>query len=160
MKKGFFIYLVIGCILITSLASCNSFNLVVEHKISLKNVGKGNELSMGHLFINDKEIPPFFELVIIENQIYKFILGENAAKEYGYWPEDRFQLPPINIVEEIDKREIERGWYFSDFDKKKALTPADWIWIKSGDLRAYVQANKLPDFVQTQKQKLIELDKS
>ncbi len=160
MKKWFIIYLFIMIIYFTVGISCNSLNVTVEHKVSLRNAGTINEQTTGHLFINNNELPPFFELVIIENQIYQFVLRENAASEYGYWPENEFQLPPINIVEEIDKQEIERGWYFSDLDKKKALTPGDWIWIKSGDIRAYVDAAKLPNFVQTQKTNLINLEKS
>ncbi|MBN1797427.1 MAG: hypothetical protein JW822_02550 [Spirochaetales bacterium] len=160
MKKWFVIYMFIMLACLTVGTSCNSLNVSVEHKISLKNAGTINELSMGHLYINNNELPPFFELVIIENQIYQFVLRENAGRAYGYWPEDEFQLPPINIVEEIDEQEIERGWYFSDLDRKKALTPGDWIWIKSGDIRAYVDAGKLPNFVQTQKANLINLEKS
>ena len=160
MKKWFAMYLFIMIIYFTVGISCNSLNVNVEHKISLKNEGTTNELSMGHLFINNNELPPFFELVIIENQVYQFVLHKNATSAYGYWPEDRFQLPPIHTVEEIDEQEIKRGWYFSDLDKKKALTPGDWIWIKSGDIRAYVDARKLPDFVQIQKAHLKDLEKS
>jgi hypothetical protein len=140
--------------------SCNSLGLIVKHKVSLKNEGTNNELSKGHLFINEQELPPFFELVIIENQIYRFVPGKNGSHECGYWPETQFQLPPIRTTEQIDNKEVERGWYFSDLDKKKEHTPGDWIWIKSGDIRAYVDVKKLPNFIRTQKAGLVNLERS
>jgi hypothetical protein len=160
MKKWFIIFMGIIIIFFTVGMSCSSLNINVEHKISLKNAGTQNELTFGQLFINNNELPPFFELVIIESKIFQFVMREDERNAYGYWPEDEFQLPPIHIVEEIDEQDIERGWYFSDLDKKKASTPGDWIWIKSGDIRAYVDASKLPNFVQTQKANLKLLDKS
>jgi hypothetical protein len=156
---------VVMCIFIIMLClsvgiSCNSLGLIVKHKVSMKNEGMGNEVNKGQLFINNRELPPFFELVIIENQIYQFVSGKNASHEYGYWPEPQFELPPITTVEQIDDKDIERGWYFSDLDRKKDHTPGDWIWIKSGNIRAYVDVKKLPDFIQTQRAELVDQEKS
>jgi hypothetical protein len=140
--------------------SCNSLGLSVKHTVSLKNEGTSNELSEGYLYINEQELPPFFELVIIQNQIFQFVRGRDGSHECGYWPETRFELPPIKITGQIDNNDVERGWYFSDLDKKKEHTPGDWIWVKSGDIRAYVDVNKLPNFIRTQRSELLNLEKS
>jgi hypothetical protein len=160
MSKRVVMYAFIIILCLSVGFSCNSLGLSVKHTVSLKNEGTSNELSEGYLYINEQELPPFFELVIIQNQIFQFVRGRNGSHECGYWPETRFELPPIKITGQIDNNDVERGWYFSDLDKKKEHTPGDWIWVKSGDIRAYVDVNKLPNFIRTQRSELLNLEKS
>ncbi|MBN1522851.1 MAG: hypothetical protein JW904_00100 [Spirochaetales bacterium] len=144
MKKLFVYFIIISVIV-----SCAE-NIPFEHKVS--------DSGVGQLFVYNTELPPLFEVVVADNGIYQFNT-KSRSNNTGYWQADQWELPVVTSKQELSSDEQERGWYFADIDKRKENTPADWCWVKSGEVRAFVDKTKLGNFIQEYGDKLPDLTK-
>ncbi|RPJ09709.1 MAG: hypothetical protein EHM28_00785 [Spirochaetaceae bacterium] len=137
------------CILFACVLTGCSNSTQFEHKVSPSGTGQ--------LFMQGREVPPVFDIVIADSIIYNF-QAEAALTNIGYWPKEQWNIPESESTAVLSEDERDRGWYFADISSRKTSTPFDWIWVKAGAIRAYVDRQKLVKFLQEYGDRLPDLN--
>jgi hypothetical protein len=137
------------CVLVVCIFTGCSAGTQFEHRVSPSGTG--------HLYMQGREIPPVFDIVIADSVIYHF-QTEAALTNTGYWPKEQWKIPESSSVAVLSEDERDRGWYFADISTRRENTPFDWIWVKAGTIRAYVDRQKLVKFLQEYGDRLPDLN--
>jgi len=109
--------------------------------------GTKSEGQWGHLYYNGKEVPPVFELMVVNNILYIFRIRELAWKFGGYEKQATAESKIAESSEKIATAEMEKGWYQATRDQRKTGTPSTWVWIKRGTLEAFIDPEKIDSFI-------------
>ncbi|MBN1798560.1 MAG: hypothetical protein JW822_08275 [Spirochaetales bacterium] len=115
--------------------------------------GTKSEGQWGHLYYKGKEVPPVFELMLVNNTLYIYRIRELAWKFGGYEKQATAESKIVESSEKIATAEMEKGWYRAARDQWKTGTPSTWIWTKRDELKAFLDPAKMDLFVSHNKLK-------
>ncbi|MBN1525399.1 MAG: hypothetical protein JW904_13000 [Spirochaetales bacterium] len=141
-----FILLVFSCTSVES--SPNGQNHVWRYEIEIIAPGTRSEGQIGHLYLNDKEIPAVFDSIIIGETEYIFIMREYLWGFGGYKIVDENRKMVSISSHSVAADELQKGYYPAPFLMKKKDTPLEWVWVKRDTLEAFVNPVILPEFIQ------------
>lgn len=118
-----------------------------KYRVDFTKPGTENGGRSGHLFYRGWELAGYFSTVIIGETKYDYTIQIDPSDFGGYAKDPAYSPPPSTDLLRLEDEEKERGWYFAPADRRRADTPADWIWVKRENLQAFVDPDRLYRFL-------------
>jgi hypothetical protein len=113
--------------------------------------GSRSEIRHYFLMFAGKTLPETFTLVVCSsNGMAYYFASSDGFKDDGYIPMftdfgDFYEFP--DPVADIGPGDLELGYYLGG--KPKAGTPTTWIYVESGDFRAFIDPGKADEIAET-----------
>lgn len=123
--------------------SQNSSSAGWKYEIEITKPGTKSEGKLGRLYYKGEEIGSYFRIIVVGNRRYTFEKRRFEWNFGGYREEIEAELPESKSDLRIADAELERGWYTARLDRRRIGTPASWVWVKRGDLEAFVNPEKI-----------------
>lgn len=134
--------------LITSLSACEEYGksggCMLRNRVSYSNRGMRSEARHGRLFLNGKEIPDVYRLVICRGSAFEFFQRRHMWGRDGYFPVKTGE--DGGIVEgstDTGTGVIKRGYYRGNVRHKN--TPESWIFVRWDGGAAFVSPERIID---------------
>ncbi len=116
-----------------------------KYEVEITHEGSRSQGSAGRLFFKNIEVPPVFDIIIIEKTVYKYKPMKFIWDDYGYIKSGLIADAPKITSNKITEKELARGWYEADPSKLKCGTPEDWIYIESSRINLRISPSRLDD---------------
>ncbi|MDC7227404.1 MAG: hypothetical protein PQJ61_11635 [Spirochaetales bacterium] len=117
-----------------------------SHETEITNPGSRSEGSISRLFFRYTEVPPVFDIIIIDGFVFTYQPMIQLWDASGYI-ETGSSIAPASVEDALTRNELKRGWYLSPNDEIKTCTPAEWIWVSAGGIEARISPDYLDDFI-------------
>jgi hypothetical protein len=142
----FAVFILAACVTTDNTSAENNQNNW-RHEIEITAAGTRSEGQLGHLFYKNKEIGAFFNVIVAGDTVYEYRIRRRLWDFGGYDKAADTSYAPVSCNARITDAEMAQGWYVSPITCKKQGTPEGWIWIKSGDLKAFVDPGRIDALV-------------
>jgi hypothetical protein len=116
------------------------------YSIEITNKGTRSEGQWGHLFFKGKEVKGYFQSIVADTTRYDY-KERTYAWDFGGYDIMQENVRPVFSSAKITGDDLKTGWYEADFTARKMNTPETWIWIKSGLLQAFLDPDKIDEFI-------------
>ena len=118
-----------------------------HYGVEVTNSGTRSEGKIGHLFFRDLEIPGIFDEIIIRRTRYEYYQRSHLWDFAGYVKDSEYKNEISFQDEKICDTELKNGWYYAHKDEKKKNTPENWVWVRRENIRAFINPEKIVEFV-------------
>ena len=125
------------------------------------------DLLYGELRYRGSVLPSYFSSVVIGTSRFNYSIRTPVEPFRGYRRDLDFELPadaaeytdaaeyadaaepgPENdTVDLFTRRDRNRGWYFGALHQRRRETPSWWIWVRRENLEAFLDPNRIEEFV-------------
>lgn len=138
-----------------SFADNGNFTENWKYEIEITNPGTRSEGKEGILLYKQNKVGDYFETVIISGNSFNFKSRMHLWDFAGYIKDKEFSKKEKYSKTKIVNNELEKGWYTGNYNEKKKNTPDSWIWISREELKAFINPEKLEEFVTKNNLKVI-----
>ncbi len=140
--------IIISISFIAALFECEtnskSNRCMLRNTVSYSNRGTRSEARHGHLFLNEKEIPDVYRLVICSGRAFRFFQRRHMWGRDGYFPVEIREDGEIAEGSTVaGKDAIERGYYRGNV--RHSNTPENWMFVKWDGGAAFVSPERIID---------------
>jgi hypothetical protein len=142
-------------LLFSALSACQSMGVTEypdaagrwKYRVDITKPDTENEGRRAHLYYRGKELAGYFSTVVIGETKYDYTFRINPSDFGGYAKDPDYSPPPLSARLGLEDEELKRGWYFAALNQRRQDTPADWIWVKRENLEAFVDPDRLYNFI-------------
>ncbi len=130
-----------------------------KHEVKLANLGAKRGTSWGVLYYRGRELPSYFDSLIISGSRYDYHLPADPGEPGGYQPDERHAALGVSSAPSsaapsaapasaapINPMDLNRGWYLAGPQERKSGTPEEWVWVKRQNLEAFLDPAALNRF--------------
>jgi hypothetical protein len=126
----------------------------LRNTVSYSNRGTRSEARHGHLFLNEREIPDVYRLVICSDRAFGFFQRRHMWGRDGYFPVKLGEDGGIvKSSTGTGSDAIERGYYRGNV--RYGNTPEDWMFVKWDGGAAFVSPERITDLDRALQLKII-----
>lgn len=152
---GLFFFLALGVFLSMFMSSCASIR-TRERPDPRQNwvytVRAGSRATeadprFGALRYRDNVLGSYFSSLVISESRFDFMIRYPEEPFRGYRRDLDFEPPEQHSEEVFTRRDHNRGWYFAALDQRKRDTPDWWIWVRRENLEAFINPDRIDEFV-------------
>jgi hypothetical protein len=116
---------------------------ILRSTVSYSNKGTRSESRHGYLFLNGKEIPDVYRLVICNDRAFKFFQRRHMWGRDGYFPVKTEGGEIVKDGSHAGTEAIRREYYRGNVRYEN--TPEDWIFVRWDGGAAFVSPERIAD---------------
>ncbi len=137
--------LVSGCV---GASGTQEFSAAIwEYRIETTLTGSRSEGRVGRLYLNGKELHPYFDTMIIDSQLYAWKQRIHLWDFGGYEVTGEVPVPSGGIQKLVSIGDLKNGWYEASYETRRKHTPSQWIWVSTGEVEAWLNPAQIEEFI-------------